>query len=532
MIPNDKFLSFDDYIKNPDLQGWVTVLYVAELDEEDSRFVFSALARPSSVVDLLKTPDHEVHLTRFGMPTFIKASNGVLFDPNNQYSEENIRLEPFVLDRNFHGVRPDTYEVVQDFNLYHDLFFDLVRKAYVSLDGEEIVQISSSRIRVREDALRDHLAARRMVLVLYYDHRRHRNVRVADVFGKDRVEKQLQGSSFNYDIVAGDYWNDAAFSRLVGKKIVRPYQEPLHRDYVSAIDRPESYETYVCLEDGERVEKSCDVESGRQPGPYLTPVFFKKKVLSEYHDKPGLYDVRDNAIWYLDLWYIEFGDNGDLIHAWLGDLGRIPPNEQKHWRQYNVAPRGNLEKNFARRQRLADCAPSRSSCKELLALKLKINDNFHKRFGFALFRDLPEGTAEPHDLDSDDDSEFTMQILNLAISLVETIDGKRLSYSQLEKTSKSLDALQQFLIDNGLPRKQTQSIVSAFRTVQSSRSSVVHLKGKNYEKLLQRLDSENARLTDIFAKIVATLREELVNLNDWLESGQDLSRPAIGEKPR
>ena len=455
----------------------------------------------------------------FGMSAFAESDGGVSVE-RNLYSKGDVCLEPFVFKRRFHGVRPDTYEVTQDFVLYHDLFFDHGRKAYVNLEGEEIVRAASSRMQIREDAARDYLAARRMILVLYHDHWRRRDIRVADVFGADPVKRELNETLSKYSLAIGHYFNGKALSMLCGKKIVQPYQEPLHREYVSAIDRPESYETYVCLKGGERVEKSCDVESGRQPGPHLTPVFFKKEVLSKYHDS-SLYDVHYDTIWYLDFWGIEFGDNGDLIHAWLGDLGRIPPNEQKHWRQYNVAPRGDLEKNFVHRQLLAGFAPSSSRCEALLTLKSRVNENFRQRFGFALFRDLPKGTAEPHDLNSDEEREFNEQILNLAKNFVDAINEKDL-LNPKQKSDGSLKTLYRFLIGSGLAIERAQHVVGALRMVQGFRSEgAAHLRGQNYEKRLRRLGLENARPRDRFDVIVAILGKRLLVFNDRLKLGRD-----------
>ena len=63
-LSDREFMTFDDYLKNPDVQGWITVSHKADRTEPDSRFVFSALAGPDAAADLLKTPDHEVNPCR------------------------------------------------------------------------------------------------------------------------------------------------------------------------------------------------------------------------------------------------------------------------------------------------------------------------------------------------------------------------------------------------------------------------------------------------------------------------------------
>lgn len=525
LIPDDKFMMFEDYLQRPDPQGWVTVMSTTDWSAKDCRFVFSALASTDSVTDLLSTSDHEVR-TQFGTPTLANCDGGAPFDLNDRYSDGNIRMEPFVLRRNFHGARPDTYEIVQNFALYHDLFFDHERAAYVDLDGEEIVRVSPSSMQVREDALRDYLAARKMVLVLYHHHRRQRDMQVADVFGTERVDKDLDGDDSIYQIVIGHFLeNGGALSMITGKKIVRPYDEPLHRDYVSALDRAQDYATYDCQVNNKRVEKSCDIESRRQPGPYLTPVFFKKDVMSKYHDS-SRYDVKDGTIWHRDFWYLEFGENDDLIHVWLGDLGRIPHSEQLYWKHYNVMPRGGLEGSFVRRELLGDFKPSNSKCEVLLALKSRINSNFQRRFGFELFLDVSSrGTAEPHDLAHDEETEFNEQMLNLAKSFVDTINKENLRAGPQDKQTP-IRLLSMFLLKHGLAHDKANKLESAFRIIQQLRSKgAAHPTGPEYEQLLERLGLKHVPPRDRFGRIVASFYALLSKFNSWLESVPSQRRP-------
>ena len=521
MMSDKEYMLFKDHIgARP--QEWVTVSRMTSQCGKNRRFVFSALASKESADRLLKTPEHEVNPRRFGIPTFLETDEGVKFDPSDSYDEDGVHLEPFVLWMDFHGVRPDTYEIIQGFVAYHGLFFDQEKNAYVDLEGGEVVRVLPSCVQVSEEALHDYLAARDMVLVLYYDHDRRLDISVAKVFGKERVDRVPKVKDANYVQVIINLEDGSAYSRLLGKRIVRPDTEPLHRDYVDAFDRPQDYATYRCRVDGKRVERSCDVESGRQPGPFLTPVFFKREVLSKYH-KSGLYEVRNGTVWHLDLWYIEFGDRGDVIHVWLGDLGRIPYEEQEYWKRYNVVLR-DLEKNFARRQLLGEFTENMSGCEILLDLRSKINTNFERRFGFKLFGKTPAGenAIELHDLAYNEESEFNEQVLNMAKIFVDGINVKGLESNAEEKNVGSIQPLEEFLIRSKLEPGAAKKIAGAFRMVQNMRSAgAAHPRGEKYEEQKRRFGLEDKDPKNRFGKIVKGFGGQLVALNTWLERGQD-----------
>lgn len=108
------------------------------------------------------------------------------------------------------------------------------------------------------------------------------------------------------------------------------------------------YETYLCLEGEECVEKSCRPESEYPPGSYpdfpLTYTFFEKKVLTRYCES-NLYEVTNRLIRCSNLWSLKLWDDGDLINVLLTDLGLIPSDEQRHWKRHNVPPRHSRAKS-------------------------------------------------------------------------------------------------------------------------------------------------------------------------------------------
>lgn len=248
--------------------------------------------------------------------------------------------------------------------------------------------------------------------------------------------------------------------------------------------------------------------------------------MSKYHNS-HVYAVRNKTVCHLDFWSIEFGESGDLIYALLGDLGRIPYEEQIHWKAHNVRREPYLDENFERRQLLGKFADSRSGCDALLELRSKTNEGFERRFGFKLFNDLPPGNEEPHDPASDEEREFDEQVLNMAKTFVDCINKAGLERGMQETSGKSIQVLQEFLTKSECGR--AAEIAGAFRMVQGLRSAgAAHLKGQEYQKQLRRFGLENKEPLDRFGAVVAELDKQLQNLGAWLESGRGRRTPPEG----
>ena len=88
---------------------------------------------------------------------------------------------------------------------------------------------------------------------------------------------------------------------------------------------------------------------------FLTPIHFGKDVLDKYYQKPSKYSVKSGFLHCGHEWGLPMDDNhNDKVCAWLGDLGRIPYDEQLHWRAHNIPPSGTLSKKFYANQILAE----------------------------------------------------------------------------------------------------------------------------------------------------------------------------------
>lgn len=531
-ISKQHFLRFDGSSPtDQDPAGWIEITRADYENKVDSKFTFSALASLGSQDDLLKRREFEIDSTFFGMSTFERLNNGVEFNLGQTYEEKGTSFEPFVIKRDFHGLQESTYDIVQNFVLYHNLFFDHKQAAYFDVlkEAKVVKYISSRHICILKDYLRDYLAARKMILIRYHTYGRSLDVSMSDVFEEERIEYAKAGTDHKYWITIRPFGsnNKNAHSLLRGKDVILPYVEPKREDYVYLSNKPKRYAAYIykIAEDGKYVEESCDQGPEGHSGRFLTPVFFEKGVLQKYYKKDRFYTVRDGRVRCLDLWDIPFGENSDgLIHVLLGDLGRIPYNEQMQWRQYNVPPRGKMNRNFVSRQLLGEFTERDSICENLLMLKDQINASFESCYEFKLFKGLPPGNehveANFHTLTTNEEQEFSEQILNMAKLFVDTLDQANLERNVDQSTAntgegKSIIFLEHFLIEKCVAESDSKNIVRSFRMVQKLRSqSAAHLKSTKYDKTLQDFGLDDLTPKDRFEGVVRKFYDSLRALAD------------------
>ena len=119
------------------------------------------------------------------------------------------------------------------------------------------------------------------------------------------------------------------------------------------------------------------------PG-FLTPVFFNREVLIKYDVHPS-YRVRFASRTYGEIWQddfsISFGinRNGKLI-MWLGDIARLPENEQYYLRSENIPSDHSIGSEFYDGQ--IECIfTDRAPEDKLFASRSNFIEVFHSHFG-------------------------------------------------------------------------------------------------------------------------------------------------------
>ena len=228
------------------------------------------------------------------------------------------------------------------------MIYDQNSKSYIEpISTDPVIKyINHEFIQIKTKHLKDYLAARKMLLVRFHEHCRYTDRPIMEIIGKDYDSFDVKNDSQLYTIQVFDEEGNTC-AKLRGKDIIVPYDEPLHYDYHLLSGKSQKYENFICELDihGNTIEYSCTPKQASNE--FLRPVYFKKDVLQKYWSNPRIYRVVDGHLSYLDIWDISYGQNKcDLIIVWLGDLGKLPYEEQQHWKQHNTHPEGVLEKYF------------------------------------------------------------------------------------------------------------------------------------------------------------------------------------------
>lgn len=355
------FLKFEDWVAKREFEdsSWVVVARSIKQGDTDlfTMSVLSKTTKADRYKQILSKSDWETRVD-FGKPTFWQGgrSKRIFFDLGNVKRIDGTVFEPFVFLKDFHGIHPAQFEVVQNFLLYHKLYFVEKDSVYRKIDddGEEhdVIVIKqdggSKEVRIATRFLRDYLAARKMVLVRQHDHRRfgHQSLSPAFKDGESKEFKYHDVSSHNYTVWVRNerlLSDKECFSRLLGKDLVKPLDKPDYSDlwFADEWEKKKQYCKFIISldENSDAIEETCDEYelsnyfTDRKKPHFLTPVFFKSEVLKKYYDNPAKFSVEARYLRCLDLWGLPIDTNKKgLVYVWLGDLGRIPYKEQQHWR--------------------------------------------------------------------------------------------------------------------------------------------------------------------------------------------------------
>ncbi|SQC00759.1 hypothetical protein [Clostridium tetanomorphum] len=284
-------------------------------------------------------------------------------------------------------------------------YYNLVRDGenYVDPITDDIkIKVQNNKILVLQTYLKDFLSAYNQCCIVCFDHRRFFET---DSQLKHETKSIVQDNA-NFIIVRNkyDYHQYNGMSSILGKVIIKGYNKPKHRDYLdfTQIKKYQDYIIEIDDETGDELEYTCEEDKlanyfGANPHAphFLTPIYFERKVLDKYTNDPSNYKIGDGILVFLDEWSIPFTINKDnKVVAWLGDLGRIPYNEQKHWRLYNVKPQGGVEKKFFQRQMMAEFTDSITPEKKLFELINELNEVFINKYNDKIFNELSEADLQ------------------------------------------------------------------------------------------------------------------------------------------
>jgi len=451
------------------------------------------------------------------MPGFTQCGGGS--DADIIYSRFNNceNIEPFIIQKNYNELKPDEIEIVEEFRLLNNLYYDKTNNYYMDLiDNNVVVEIKDGLVLVNKKYLKRYLAVKNMSMAIQIDSR----VTLGSAnqpIKRDNLE--INGDKFRYSLsINHDF--EKSHSVLYAKIIVSgcqlkdcgywPYEaEPKYEDFIIGSD-----------EDGNEVmftsnPKELSSYFGVNPETphYLTLVYFDRNVLSKYYSSPDKYSIEDGIIRCGTLWSMYVDNLSDsYVSAYLGDLGRDLPNqkEQLYWKSHNIIIDGKLSSAKFQRDFMAQHTDSDSADFSFKSKYIRLNNIFKEEMGWPLFLELDEddkycfdGLRIPL---TNSSPETDMLILSSVKILIDSINEKRVVAElngQYDKLVGSISKLESWFKKRNLLGFEEH--IQFLRNLQELRSSGTgHRKGKGYKKITSKMgiDKNDYRgtLIDIFVR--------------------------------
>jgi len=330
--------------------GEWTTLYSFERGNAGGKGYYSALIPRHHVREAMKHDSWDVMIGN-GLPSFSQSyDSGKTTTTYDRFGFTSV--EPLVFVREFHGLKPIQFDLLEEFRHFHNLYHDRRNDRYIFIDSrgedEVVVEVLPNLVRAKTRYVKQFMAVRQLRLAIYFDHRA--DVKIGMVLTKEALPaRTIVRNDLRYSFGVGDLSLSpgVTFSRLVGKKIITP--PPIEQCGVWPYEtRIRQFAEFIIGigSNGRDVLHTGDEEElsnyfGKNPGAphYLTNVWFRREVLRKYYDNPDKYSVRDGYLRCGGLWGLRIdNDLPDHVVVFLGDLGHLDYQEQLYWKSFNIPP--------------------------------------------------------------------------------------------------------------------------------------------------------------------------------------------------
>ena len=405
-------------------------------------------------------------------------------------------------------------------------------------DDVEVARVAGMNLEVKLKYVKEYIAVKKLNLLVFTDEVIN-DTRSINELGGNKIPWTIIKDSdliFSYALQEGLGYKTCAVFR--GKCILKHNDKDIQHLWKL---RDSGYENFIvdADEDGNEIFMSCD--ENRMPNlftrqgdePYsLSPVFFKRDVLSKYFQAVDKYSVQDG---YLSgpSWGIRIDNDrsDDYVVAALVDLGRMPHREQLHWKSFNVLPPRNGFYSITTFSRWFDAIPTNCSVAPDLVFKqlyIQVNDKWRTKYGWSLFKELAADDQYHFETlhlmgQENDQKEFDGLIQSITKLLIDSLNEKQLvkaidstkpdvlrflSERNIKELKPSyiqggITKFECFLISEGL---LDSSVVKLLRKVQDLRSSTVaHRKST-------KLDTRTEELFNFFGILQNSDKVVLFNL--------------------
>lgn len=491
--------------------------------------VYVALAPPTQRSEAVRAPEWNLSMRAHG-PGFSQTYDGESWVTKYEKGYDEGGFEPLILLRNYHGVVPEVLEVVEEFRLYHNLYWDEHTRQFMKPhdDGTSsaAVKMATDRVEINTKLIRQYQAARQLDLILFMDSVR---MSIDEPAPDTQVWKSetLHASRHSGRMSFGRGLN---FSRYLATRVLPP--PPIEKSGMWPYEEDDDYfpEFIIGVDsDGDDLRYTCNEAAlanyfGANPDAphYLTPVHFRRDVLQKYYENSELYVVSDGYLQCAGLWGIQIDNSAkESVVVFLGDLGRdLPRQERDYWRSYNIPPDAPVSETFIRRSFLGQSVKPTALDLQLRAEYISVGRAWAAKFGWDLFRKPEEADAgllqrlriPLNNSQAEFESSIRIMTQLFVDSLNESEIKKLLQVHHAER--KGISKLEQWMVQSGYLHVERD--IKFLRNLQNVRSkATAHRKGSDYESTLTKIFGEHRGVgaARMFFESALVL---LVGLDEWL----------------
>lgn len=230
-------------------------LYLSDKEEGRDHVIYCALIPSGQIEKILKSSSWDFMLGAASMP-----------------DESTDGIEPLVIDRSFYEVKDGYREISEEFRLFHNLYHDEKTNKYIKIDegGNEnvVAVVEPNCVQIRLKEIRQFLAVKEMYLSIQFDCRERSG------HSLEKLGLKKEGSDQSEELMywAHDYGesngpnSNKAFSRLVGKRLVKPLSKSKSGLRGFAADKKEKHVEFIIGvdNDGDEITHTADPDAIEQ----------------------------------------------------------------------------------------------------------------------------------------------------------------------------------------------------------------------------------------------------------------------------
>lgn len=521
----------DFIIKILGQEEWMTVYHNKRTEFEHVSF-YCALVPNDKVSEVLTSTDWELSYGE-GMPGCSVTGYGeermVSYD---RYGVWN-NIEPLIIVRDFHGIKKSYVEVSEEFRHFHNLFEERDNGVFIKIkdngDEEEIVTIDNEIVRIQVKAIKQFLALKDMSLAVYFTIDCHTVETLQELGIEEDTINKGNTEIIYYFLVKNWRFSDEykTHSRLMGKRIIPGYSKnnsgmwpyvdnKKYIEFITGINEKGEINTYTSNPD----ELANYFGANPQAPHFLTAIAFNREVLKKYLGQPEKYSVEDGYLRCGGLWGVPIDNNHQeaVIVVFLGDLGRLPYEEQLYWRSFNLTSKGKTSEVNFKRSFLAEFTEPTNIDLVLKSNYQKLQNNWLSYFGWNLYDPLTAG--DQHYFETlripltNDQAEFDKQILAMAKLFVDAISIPSIQhFTGVQDQSKPIPLLE--CLFQKLNNTGYSAHIDILRKLYEIRSSGIgHRKGKNFSKISKHFELSSENTISVLEKIMMQLNDVIVYINN------------------